>query len=146
MKNSSLIHLLIFSLTILLFSCKKEEVAAPSQPTTNPINYTVVGTWTWTSLSQGSPGSMSSYTISPNRTITFASNGTYTSNFNFTEIGTPPALNNDNGTYTNTDSLRMQSNVTGRTIVSKVKKLTQTDLWIYYKVYWGAYNDLQFVK
>lgn len=145
MKKITSKNLLVFSFILLLISCKKQDTAAV-QPSTSQTNYSVVGTWSWTSLSQGNQGSMTSYSVSPNRTITFTSNGTYTSNFNFTEIGTPPALNNDNGTYTNTDSLRMQSNITGRTIVSKVKKLTQTDLWIYYQVYWGAYNDLQFVK
>lgn len=143
-------HLFVSAIIIasIFTSCKKEtktpasSSTAPTQPTAS-----VVGTWTWTTLEQGNPGTMTTYSVPANTTLTFASDGTYSSNFNFTIIGVPPALNNDNGTYTNTDSLRMHSNVSGKNLSAKINKSTTTELWFFYKRYDGSFdNDVHFVK
>lgn len=131
--------------TALLFvvliatSCKK-ETTTPSTPSTpaQPATVSIVGTWNWTTLSQGN-GTMTTYTVPANKTLTFVSDGTYSSNFNYIEIGYPAAVNSDNGTYTNTDSLRLTSSVTGKKMTAKVNKLTANDLWIFYRA--GSLND-----
>jgi hypothetical protein len=149
MKNLKIFTFIAILIASILVSCKKETTSPSTPPTTTPTptNTSVVGTWSWTYLNQGNPGSMTTYTVPANTTLTFASDGTYTSNFNFTIIGVPPALNNDNGTYTNTDSLRMHSNVSGQNITAKVNKITATELWFFYKRYDGSFdNDVHFVK
>jgi len=144
---------IIIATALLVISCKKKDASTPSSNTTTsvPTQTSILGSWSWTEGYESSNISSqgSSFPITNTVSITFASNGTYTSNKDFTRIGIPGLSatdNNDSGTYSKPDSLIINSNNSGKTIKAKVLKLTSNELWFRYQVYWGSYYECHFVK
>ena len=124
-------------------ACKKNN---PTPATTPAPQASVVGTWTINSIYESSViNSQGSQDPNPNingsATLSFANNNTYIStNTDFTRIGTPAAATNDNGTYSQPDSLLISSNVSGYTIKAKVIKITSSELWIRYQQVYMVHN------
>jgi len=150
MKTRIVLILILVSSLVWGVSCKKKET--PPTTTSSTINASLIGTWAWTELYQlpnmnTQPSSATMITNMPSgKNLTFASNGTYSGNWYYIQMGTPLATNNDNGNYTNTDSLTMTSGVTGYSIKAKIFRLTNTELWIRYRTSSPHVYEVHFVK
>ncbi len=147
------IGIIVLAVSSNVISCKKKDTTNPDSNSTIPVptQTSILGSWSWTEGYESSNISSqgSNFQITNTVSITFASNGTYTSNKDFTRIGIPGLSatdNNDSGTYNNTDSLVISSNNSGKTIKAKILKLTSNELWFRYQVYWGDYYECHFVK
>lgn len=146
MKNLKSILAIAVLLTAIIFtSCKKKV----DTPTPSPPPASIVGTWTYASCYSSSDINTqgSNYPATAGETINFASNNTYSSTNDFTEIGIWGGFDTaDNGTYSRPDSLIMSSNISGKTIKAKIIALTSNQLVFRYKVYWGPYYEVHFSK
>lgn len=151
MRTKKLALIILVLLSAIINSCKKEDSPPPSSNNTpnTTVQSSILGTWTWTEAY--TPDNSGQYTVPldpngvpSNKQITYSGDGTYTSNWNYAQMGTPPATNSDSGTYIKGDSLIMTSNVTGLKVRAKVIKITSNELWFRYNG--NANYELHFVK
>lgn len=132
------IKLLILFIPLSVWvSCKKETQSLNSN-NNSTTQASIVGTWTWTDTY--TPDGSGNYTVHwtgpqqpTGKQIIYSSSGTYSSTWNFPQMGIPfQGSNPDNGNYTNSDSLIMTSSVTGLYVRAKIYKLTSNELWFRY--------------
>ncbi len=131
---------------VCLNSCTKSN---PSPSSSSSSAVITGGTWTFTAGYESSNISTqgSSFPITSTSTLTFNTNGTYSSVAqDFTQIGMPGSGINDAGTYSRPDSLNVTSSGSGHYYHAKILKLDANDLWLRYQVYWGDYYELHFTR
>lgn len=98
------LNLLLFIGALVLSSCKKEDKEPITPTPTNPVNVSTDIVGTWSEAQHLIDGGNSSSAIG--RTISFFSNGTYTSQFTYPWHCEPCANSTDSGvwSYNSTDS------------------------------------------
>jgi hypothetical protein len=149
MKKIKLFTFVMISASFVFVNCKKHksEDPIPTPTNVNPTQYSIVGTWNWFEGYQiGTDDSLYSIGTIPNsKSLTFAS-GTYSANWSFAQMGTPPAANNDNGNYANNDSLILTSIVSNKSMRGKIIRLTANELWYRYRIYNGSRYEIRLTK
>jgi hypothetical protein len=130
-------------LLTVLISCKKKDEPTPEpEPTPAPVP-TLVTAWTWKEFDDNEDGKFSPAS-SGNESLTFKSDGLYSSQFSYYKIGDVTAGNDDTGTYTNTsDSLFIVSS-SGKTVRAKILKLSATELWFIWQRYTSSKVEVHF--
>jgi hypothetical protein len=148
MKTKTLLPLLLI---LALAGCKKSKKSEP-EPEPPAVASTMVSQWTWKEFSYSDtitdPGNPFPATAGKGN-LKFEGDGTYICNNDFTRIGTPDFSKADNGTYTSGnqgDSITITSKVSGYKVRAKVLKLSSSELWFRYKVYYGTYYEVHFAK
>jgi hypothetical protein len=145
--KTTLISLLLI---LALAGCKKSKKTDPEpEPVPAP---TMVSQWTWKEFSYSDTITESGNPFPATAgkgNLKFEGDGTYSCNNDFTRIGTPDFSTADNGTYiqgNHGDSITITSKVSGYKLRAKVLKLSVSELWFRYKVYYGTYYEVHFRK
>ncbi len=140
MKKTFSVILTAFMI-ILISGCSKKSDSTPAV-------FTGTGSWQMTNMYEASTNIQGGNVSTDPSNLTINSDGTYSSSdFNYTLVGTSDAVAADHGTWTySSNALKITSSNSNKTINCQILKVTASDLWFRYQVYWGDYYELHFVK